>query len=563
MCLEVMRKTGESRGLLYALLYGVLGLAAMYAMTSGGMGVSVDSERYLIAANHLKEMEVERTIKAIFPHFPVFYPMMVAVVQFLGRDEGVDAARIVSVLSFAVSLIVIFFLGLRIQGKPTAHLSAISFLILAPLIYTFSYCWSETVYIVLSLLFMFMLIRFLNAPERRESTYLVGSGVFAGLGFLTRYVGLSLVGTGLLIILLLSRQGRISRSIKQALVFGLVSVLPMFIYVLLDFLSLGTLKRESVPAVFSLPEQLVRFLVTIYHDLLSFDLAFDKYLFFFNGINPVNKLSSPFFWFSIIILLCLLLFIVLFVRVTLSSRSFRRSLGPKKVLALYVALYSLLLVGTTASVRVDPLGSRFTTPLYPFITLLVFSVVFDICRAFKGRRMKRVLLDLAILATCLFWGIQSISTASIYRGISLGSFPAMEHPGNHNRASLQFLQSSLSSNDHVITNVPYKLSFIWPRDLPYWSISQLDQFLSQMGDRLSETPVYLLLCTGDRAVDPLVVTLHKNGSKLSYPLHLVPENDQRDIIEAELTGRELPYRRIDFGLDYVYELGLDQGIQKE
>ncbi|MGB2768899.1 MAG: hypothetical protein WBC88_04150, partial [Candidatus Zixiibacteriota bacterium] len=132
------------QGLLFPLLYCVLAVVVMYIFTSGGVGVSADSERYLETADLIRNGEIGEAVRTAYPHSPMFYPLTIAVVQFVGLVHGSDAGRIVGILSFVISVVAVFFLGLRIEGKPTAHLSALSMLILTPILYTFSYCWSET-----------------------------------------------------------------------------------------------------------------------------------------------------------------------------------------------------------------------------------------------------------------------------------------------------------------------------------------------------------------------------------------------------------------------------------
>lgn len=233
---KAVRKIALNQKVVFPFLYGILALAVIFLMTSGGMGVSVDSERYLITANHLRHLEFETAFKTVFPHSPIFYPFTIALVQILGLAEGIGAARMVSILSFVVSVIVVFFLGLQIQGKPTAHVGTLSWIVFAPLIYAFSYCWSETVYIMLSLLFFLMLTLFLKAPKGKETGYLVICSIFAGLGFITRFMGFSLIGTGILVLVFLVKHDRVSQKLKEILIFGLVAILPMLINLIVSFL---------------------------------------------------------------------------------------------------------------------------------------------------------------------------------------------------------------------------------------------------------------------------------------------------------------------------------------
>ena len=132
MSFKVVKEIAQNKRIIFALLYGFLALVVIYVMTSGGMGVSFDSEIYLTAASHLKQAEAKEAFKAAFPAAPIFYPLTVAMVPSFGLDRVVGAARIISIFSFVISVMMVFFLGLKIQGKPTAHLSALSLLVLAP-----------------------------------------------------------------------------------------------------------------------------------------------------------------------------------------------------------------------------------------------------------------------------------------------------------------------------------------------------------------------------------------------------------------------------------------------
>ena len=154
-------------------------------------------------------------------------------------------------------------------------------------------------------------------------------------------------------------------------------------------------------------------------------------------------------------------------------------------------------------------------------------------RTVAGRKGARLFFSAAAFAAILFLCAQLVSICSMHRGISLGSFPAMEHPGNCNRASLRFLQSRLNPNDLVITNIPDKMQFIWPRDIPYLSVSAggLSRVLDQLVQEASHRSVYVLICAGDYS---------------SWQI--------TDVEEISKTTDFLPTRGV-FGNDYVYQIG--------
>ncbi|MCK4223560.1 MAG: glycosyltransferase family 39 protein [candidate division Zixibacteria bacterium] len=474
---------------IFSLLYATLAFVVIYVITSGGLGISVDSENYLTIANGFTQ---QRWGESFNPVWPPFYPLTIAAIKALRLAELVDAARIVSILSFVILVVTIFLLGLQLQGKFTAHFSAISTMFLAPLIYLYSFCWSETMYIMFSLLFFFMLILLLKAPEERRTKYLIWSGIFAGLATITRYVGFSLIGTGILSILFLSNYLPWSKKFKKTLTFMLVASIPVFLHYLTCFYYYGLAGKTQFPPKYSFVHQLSRFFSTIYHDFLSFDLSFWNYVFFFEW-------RFPFFWLRIIVLLCTLILLVLFFKSVFSSKLSKALLKPPIGMIFYFVLYSSIILYIGSTIAIDPTGSRFTVPLYPFILLLVFFSVSHVCKIFAQRRTKRLVFSLAILGIVIFGGIQIISTLSIYKGISSGSFPAMEHPGNLNRESIKFLKENVDSNDFIITNIHRKLAFIWPRQEPYLDIPKKDweKAVNEIMYEASQRSIYVLLCTED------------------------------------------------------------------
>ncbi len=488
-------------------LYASLAFVVIYVMTSGGLGISFDSEYYLVAA---KRFTQQRWQKAFNPIWPPFYPLTIATFKALGLAGLIGAARIVSILSFVILVVTVFLLGLQLQGKFTAHFSAISTLFLASLIYLYSFCWSETIYTVLSLLFFIMLILFLKAPKPRRTKFLIWSGIFAGLGSVTRFIGFSLIGTGILSILFLSNYHPRSKKFKKTLTFMLVAGIPVFLHYLICFYYYGRAVKTQFPSKYPFMHQLFQFFSTIYHDFLSFDLNFWKYVFFFEW-------GFPFSWLRVIVLLCMLILVILFFKAAFPSNLSKDLLKPQIGVIFYLVLYSSIILYVSSTMAIDPMSSRFTVPLYPFFLLLVFSGISHVYKTLARRKTKRLIWSLVILGTVSFWGIQIVSSLSIYKGISSGSFPAMEHPGNLNRESLKFLKENVNPSDVIITNIYPKLSLIWHREEPYPGIPQKEweKALNEITYEASRRSIYVLLCTEDFAPYEITVKdIEKTDQKL-------------------------------------------------
>ncbi len=459
-------------------------------MTAGGLGISADSESYLVAANRFTQ---HRWGESVNPYWPPLYPLNIAAIKAMGLSGLLGAARIVSVFSFIISIVTVYLLGLQLGGKRTAHLSAISCLVLSSMVYLYCFCWSETLYIMLSLLFLFTLTLFLKNTGENVTKYLILSGIFSGLGTITRFIGFSLIGAGIVSIIFLSHYHPPAKKIKKTLVFVGTAVIPVFLYYLICFHYYGLTGKKQFPSSFTFIHQLIQLPVTVYHDWLTFDLKFWNYVFFF-------KMGHYFFWLGISVLLFLVWFMILFFRDAFRLKhSSEFELKSKTGVFIYVVFYIAFILIVSSTIDIDPIGSRFIVPVYPFFLLLVFSMVPPVSKISVHGKPKSCFLGMAILCLAVFWSIQLLSIISIHQGINTGSFLAMEHPGNLNRGSMEYLKQNLDSNDYILSNVYRKLTFIWPRQEPYFQTNEetWEESLNSLVYEASQRTVYVLICTGD------------------------------------------------------------------
>ncbi len=461
------------------------------------MGISPDSESYLVTANRFTQ---ERWGESLNLYWPPLYPLSIAAIKAVGLVGLLGAARIVSVLSFIVSIIAVFLLGMELKEKYVAHLCTISCLFLAPMVYLFCFFWSETLYIMLSLLFFVALTRLIKATGGEETRYLILSGILAGLGTITRFVGCSLIGTGVISLLLLSNYSSGIAKLKKALIFVLVSGVPVFLYLLSCFFYIGLATKKQFPSSYSFSHQLLQLPLTFYRDFLTFKLMYWKYTFIFDW-------SFPFFWLGVFVLIGLVVYLFLFLKTvfrTQPEKSFAKFL---KASIIYPALYLTIILFTSSTITVDPIGSRFTVPVYPFVLLMIFSVVFLVLRTSNLGKSRNWLRGVAILSLGIFWSTQLVSTISIYKNITAGLFPSLEQPGNLNRESIRFLKQIAGPNDNIVSNVYRKLTFIWPRQEPYLYVNAVDweKSIDAIMLKASQQTIYFLIFTGDSTPQKITV----------------------------------------------------------
>jgi hypothetical protein len=342
----------------------------------------------------------------------------------------------------------------------------------------------------------------LEPSNSRRTLYLVEAAIFAGLASVTRYIGFSLIGTGVLSVVLFGRYHPISRRVKKILLFILVACIPLLLHFAACFVNYGFAGKTQFPSQYTFGHQLLQLVTTVYRDLLSFDLNFWAYRFF---------LSWGFldFWLRLGFLAGVLALVFMFLKTPGLPGEERNSFKPRIAILIYCLIYCSILLYVGSTVAMDPIASRFIAPLYPLILLLIFSGFSRAYRAIGRTKARNIALASAILCLTALWAIQVSSTLSVYRGINSGSFPAMEQPGNLNREGLRFLKENADSTDIIITNVPQKLSFIWPRPLGYPNIRKDEWDLTQndLTYEASRRSIYVLVCTGDAA--PLGITLQQ------------------------------------------------------
>lgn len=328
------------------LIYVLLAISLMTILTNGGMNLSSDSKTYLTAGNLLRYGKFERAVDKVLPDHAPLYALALGSAQFLTggaldvKDWGaswrelvvqrVPWARWVSVLGFALTVAGMFFLGWRIDGSLTAHLSAILILIFPPVVKIFTWAWSETLFLPISI---FCLLAILLYSEKRSVSWLLLSAILCALGFFTRFIGVSLVFSGFLIVLLITRSW--SRLIN-IVPWALIASSPLWLYAGLD--------RSITPGQHGFFYQMLEFLKVCCRDLGPIGIVILVWGLFFEGLRWKAAAEIRRWWCT----------------------------------AVYVLVYSVILVAVSSATSIDPLdghGSRLVVPIYPFLILIISSIL--------------------------------------------------------------------------------------------------------------------------------------------------------------------------------------------
>ena len=224
-------------------LVAALGTAHILVRTSTyGAALTSDSLYYMSAAESLAAGEgLLNPSGGQMVIFAPFFSMAMAFLSLLGI-EPVDGGRFLNATAFGLLILVSgLWLGRRLRLQPIALGAATAIMVALPLAHTASTLLSEPLFILFTLLALMPLESFLN--RRNGVPALVLSAVFAALAALTRYIGVTLIISGVL--MLLSRRNVPARQrLKHALAFGAISSLPLAAAMARNQLASGTLTGD-------------------------------------------------------------------------------------------------------------------------------------------------------------------------------------------------------------------------------------------------------------------------------------------------------------------------------
>jgi hypothetical protein len=229
------------------------GLAMLLALvaTWKGPGLSNDSVTYLSAGVNIAESHgMTRLDERPLTVFPPGVPVIAAAGEAVGL--GVEStARLLSVVCFGAMVALGNVLLRRVLRDRRAVLAVTALLALSPaLLAIFDMAWSEPPFIVVSLVFLLVLSRIW---ERRavDAVELVSLAVLCWLGFLFRYVGVSLIIVGA-VTLVLALRPLDRRVLSRILAFGALAVSVPIVWMLRNHAADGTYLGPRSPSTDSL-----------------------------------------------------------------------------------------------------------------------------------------------------------------------------------------------------------------------------------------------------------------------------------------------------------------------
>ena len=415
--------------------------AAVSIATRYGIGVSTDSVAYIAEARQLVNgegltlpaglLEIYADVdpsRSVVPtaHFPPMYPLVIALTG-LAHDSA-SSFRWLNSLLLSITATTLAAMVERDTRSRWAACLAVGVVVLAPAVLrVHSMAWSEPLFVALGFAGLLALARFL---EVQDTWMLVTGSAGVGLAWLTRYVGIAFVLTGLVALLLHRR--RIGR--RPAAVYLLVSALPMTAYLGAMALSDGGGAGFTLVAERPAPGEL--------------RLGVESLRDWFRVARPLSIVHLA-AWASVAILLYLQL---------------RRGTRPRSgepddrlrhlpvVLVSFLVIYpAVLLVSLSVFAEYLPLEERYLVPLYVAAVALAACAVSRLLRA--RRRFREPLLVAVALVVA---GTAAVGTTVLDTGTH--GYPGFEaHFWRESEAMTEI--EGLPQSTRIYSNYPEAIYF--------------------------------------------------------------------------------------------------------
>lgn len=368
-------------------LLSITGSTCILIATVHGVGVSPDSIAYIGAARNLVEgrgltLPYGALQDAPLTQFPPMYPWLLAV----GGQMGMTVLQVARWLQTLLFGLQIFCLGLLLHryGRPWIAVGGSVLLLTSPTLLNISImAWTESLFVLLCLVAIWLLARFLDSSKR---SYLFASTLIVGVATLTRYSGIALVITGCVALLLVANVSFRKRLLNSFL-FGLVSVLPLALWMVRNMSVAGSATNRQ----FSVhPIGRSYFLQAL--DTIA-------------GWWMVPDVMPIFVKVGVVLLSVAAMVVALWLTPSQTTVSERRTdVTPTSVrsflqlLALFVLTYFAFLALSISFVDANtPLDARILAPVYLVVVFLVLYAIHQISAYLQHRRLVQIVLVIGMI----------------------------------------------------------------------------------------------------------------------------------------------------------------------
>lgn len=240
----------------------LLGASIIYFFTKlHGVGISPDSVFYIsVADNLLTNGRLTDFNHKAFIDFPAGYPVFISIFNFITHLQPQVWVSWMNMLLFALLILLAATIFQKTkQANNIILIVLLSLIITSPaLLEIYSMLWSETVFLVLVLLFILQLNRYNSKPTNANFLLLI---IVAMLAAICRYAGICLIGYGAIFFLI--QQGNTKQKIKSIILFVAFASSLLLINLLRNQFVSTTITGLRKPATENIGQHLARYAAVI------------------------------------------------------------------------------------------------------------------------------------------------------------------------------------------------------------------------------------------------------------------------------------------------------------
>jgi len=388
-------------------MLGFLGALLVIISTSKyGPGISTDSTAYMYAAKSLLAGRgfIYFGYETPFIQWPPLFSTVLAMIGAMGVDMAAAARYLNSVVFGSAIVISGLWLIRHTKSYAVVFFGTMAVALAVPLLYVSRFAWSEPLFVLFILLCLFELERF--AGTQKLSGLLLAA-IFSAMACLTRYAGITVVLTGLLVLFLQNK--RLIIKMLDMLVFGFISSLPVSIWIARNYILSSTLIGARTPSQYTLIQN-VKFTLNTFASWFIPDRvtggAFGANASTILKILVIAVLFVTLVWSTVII-----------VKSAHGSFTYTGLLKPSKnylsqiiLLPGFVMIYTCYLIASSTSVAFDTIDNRLLAPVCIPLLLLVFLSA-DRMGQLLDKRFSRNAFSIIIAGIMGIWLLLPLSAA--------------------------------------------------------------------------------------------------------------------------------------------------------
>jgi hypothetical protein len=403
-----------------SLIAAAAGFTIIFLYTRhGGIGLCPDGVVYTTTAKNV----VASCNLVDFRHFalvefPAFYPLFLSGIMLLTGVQPLVFGAMLNALLFALIIYLSGFITGQFSFQSKWYKTAIlSCIVLSPgLLEVYSMLWSETIFILLLLLFMVAMHRYFQTYSRKV---LITAAIITSVACITRYAGVTIVGTACILLLTDTKQP-VRKRIKDSILFSSISLFLLIINLARNYIVGGTMTGVRERSLTSLHENL--------HDA---GVVFRDWLPFFNG-----RYSGA-AWIALAVI-CIppLIFLTQFMRN-------RRRVTYENMAVAFVLFYLSFMLVIASISRFETLDSRFLSPAFIPLVWSCSSWIVPLSQKIIPSKKKWIVTMGAVIFLCFQYG-QLAADFETWDGVKDAGIPGYtEDQWRYSRTVLFIQKNSL------------------------------------------------------------------------------------------------------------------------